>query len=374
MKLHAFIEQNLEQILQESQVLARTVLPAVKSLPDSTFRALSRELLEIIVHGLQKSAERMQVAAQDAAKVASTADHGARRQQAGFDLGQVFGEFQIMRSRILALWRDSGDPGSSQEVLDQVDSFNKVVDDALYDVVQNYVRNVSASRDMFLAVLAHDLRSPLHGIAMANSVLSRELPETVRIETATRAMRATKMMDSLITDCLEFTRSRLGGAIPIERLVCDLGQACEEALELVKVSEPHRQFLQQISGNMHHYADYARVRQVLANLLNNAVQHGELGTPIVLTARGEKAAITISVTNTGKPIPLEAAKVIFEPLVQVPLTTSDVSQRPKTSLGLGLFIAREIIRSHEGTVSVQSSAEGKTVFTIRLPRPEPTSS
>ena len=76
----------------------------------------------------------------------------------------------------------------------------------------------------------------------------------------------------------------------------------------------------------------------------------------------------LSVGNFGKPIPPEALRIIFDPLVQVPTTTSDLDRRPKTSLGLGLFIAREIVLGHGGTIDVQSSADSGTVFTIRLPR------
>jgi signal transduction histidine kinase len=110
---------------------------------------------------------------------------------------------------------------------------------------------------------------------------------------------------------------------------------------------------------------------VLSNLLTNAVQHGDKHAPVSLRACGEEDAIVLAIANSGKPIPLDALGMIFEPLVQVPNTTTDLNRRPKTSLGLGLFIAREIVLGHHGTISVQSSADTGTVFTIRLPRPSP---
>lgn len=106
-------------------------------------------------------------------------------------------------------------------------------------------------------------------------------------------------------------------------------------------------------------------------MLNNAVQHGDEHAPISLSACGEADAIVLAVANSGKPIPLNAMKIIFEPLVQVPTSTSDLNRRPKTSLGLGLFIAREIVAGHGGSIDVQSSADSGTLFSIWLPRAIP---
>jgi signal transduction histidine kinase len=235
--------------------------------------------------------------------------------------------------------------------------------------VQSYSDDVATTRDMFLAVLGHDLRGPLHSIHIAGDVLaSPHTLDEVRFQTAMRVIRASKIMNGLITDLLEFTGSRMGREIPIERSDCDLRHACEEALDSIKAVEPDHEFIQHVSGDLRIRADGARLRQVLSNLLNNAVQHGDKRTPVSLSACGAKDEIVLSVANFGRPIPVEALRIIFDPLVQVPSTTSDVYKRPKTSLGLGLFIAREIVRGHSGTIDVQSSEKTGTVFTIRLPR------
>jgi signal transduction histidine kinase len=107
---------------------------------------------------------------------------------------------------------------------------------------------------------------------------------------------------------------------------------------------------------------------VLSNLLNNAVQHGAADSPVLLRAHGEKDAITLQVKNRGRPIPPDALQVIFNPLVRVAPTEPHPDARLSTSLGLGLFIAREIVLAHQGSIEVTSSDEGGTVFTVRLPR------
>jgi len=102
--------------------------------------------------------------------------------------------------------------------------------------------------------------------------------------------------------------------------------------------------------------------------MSNAVQHGSRQSPVTLTADGEADAIVLKVSNSGDPIPSDQLQAIFEPLVQAPNAGAEVHERSKTSLGLGLFIVREIVLAHGGTISVESSAAAGTVFTIRLPR------
>jgi hypothetical protein len=113
--------------------------------------------------------------------------------------------------------------------------------------------------------------------------------------------------------------------------------------------------------------DHARIRQVLNNLLNNAAQHGDASSTIVLALAQEADTVRLVVRNHGIPIPPEALQVIFHPLVRVAKSKSEPHERPSTSLGLGLFIAREIVLAHGGTIEVSSTTEAGTAFTIRLP-------
>ena len=243
------------------------------------------------------------------------------------------------------------------------------MDKALAQSVQRYSSEVGASRDMFLAVLGHDLRGPLSGIDMSAMLLAKpDLADAARQQASARIKRASRDMKRLITDLLEYTRTRLGAGIPIEQATCDLGPVCEASLEDVRAGNPEQQFVQQLSGDLTVLADAGRMQQALSNLLSNAVQHGNRQSPVTLTADGEADAVFLRVSNSGDPIPADALQVIFEPLVQAPNANSEAHERSKTSLGLGLFIVREIVLAHGGTVVVESSAESGTIFTIRLPR------
>jgi signal transduction histidine kinase len=107
---------------------------------------------------------------------------------------------------------------------------------------------------------------------------------------------------------------------------------------------------------------------VLSNLLSNAVRHGERSQPIILSAHGAPDKITVAVKNRGRPIPPDQLQVIFNPLVQIPSALVDEDSGPSTSLGLGLYIAHEIVAMHGGTIVAESSDRDGTIFSARLPR------
>jgi signal transduction histidine kinase len=138
-------------------------------------------------------------------------------------------------------------------------------------------------------------------------------------------------------------------------------------VEEARAAHPGIRFEYEGCGELLADFDHARVHQVLINLLNNAVQHGDAGSPIVLAVASERDSVRLVVRNQGAPIPPEALQVIFNPLVQVRKSESAPHERPSTSLGLGLFIAREIVLAHKGTIDVSSTSEAGTAFTVRLP-------
>ena len=306
MKFHTFIEDHLDAILAEWEAFARTLLPAAKSMSDRALRNHSREIVIAIVKDMQtsqtedeRSRKSKHVEMAPAASETIAAAHGALRQAAGFDLSQVVGEFRALRSGVLAIWRHYETTSGETAAIEEIARFNEAIDQALAESVHRYSSDVVASRDMFLAVLGHDLRSPLQSIEMASHLLTMPaLSEASRLEVAMRVVRASKVMSSLITDLLEFTRSRMGRGIPIQRSACDLGQVCKEALEAATASFPEQEFVPQMAGDLHIRVDVPRMQQVLSNLLNNAVQHGSQGTPVGLNAYGEKDSIVVSIEES----------------------------------------------------------------------------
>ncbi|MDQ6639177.1 MAG: sensor histidine kinase [Pseudomonadota bacterium] len=376
MRLSAFIVADVDAIVDEWERFARTLLPVGKTMTVLALRDHCRDMLLSIANDMEtpETAAERSVRAQGGGRPSApleraAEEHGALRQLAGFDLVQLVAEFRALRASVLTRWHHGEGAGTATPAIEEIMRFNEGIDDALAESVERYSRELAASRDMFLAMLGHDLRGPLSGIDMSTLLLGKpDLPEELRHKALIRIKRASGEMNRLVTDLLEYTRTRLGRGIPIERSDCDLGPLCEEALEAIRAGHPEQHFLAELSGDLSIEADAPRIQQVLANLLNNAVQHGDRSVPVLLSAEGEEGAIVLKVANAGQPIRADALSAIFEPLVQAPSEGADSHQRSRTSLGLGLFIVREIVLGHGGTIDVESSAGSGTVFTIRLPR------
>jgi signal transduction histidine kinase len=348
MRFSAFIESELDEIVAEWGAFARTMLPSAKTMSELALRNHGRDILLAIAKDMETNQSEDQRSAKSkgagpvlGAPETAAATHGALRQLAGFDLSQLVGEFRAMRASVLALWRRRQGDEQGARAIEEIARFNEGIDQALAESVERYSAGVEASRDMFLAVLGHDLRGPLSGIDMSNRMLSMPgLSEEARLKAGLRIGRASQAMSHLITDLLEFTRTRLGTGIPIERSACDMRKVCEEALEAVRASYPEREFVQHLTGRLDAQADVPRLHQALSNLLNNAVQHGDRHSPIFFSAAGNDHAVVLKITNAGKPIAAHALQIIFEPLVQAPNATEEPHERSNTSLGLGLFIVR----------------------------------
>lgn len=376
MSFSKFIRNNLQPIIADWDAFAQTLLPAARTMSKAALRDHSREILLAICDDMERrqteaerSAKSMQMETDETAAESAAATHGQLRHLEGFDLLQLVGEFRAMRASVLALWRGSARDITGEAAVEEIIRFNEALDQALAESVDSYSARVDVSRDMFMAVLGHDLRGPLSGIAMTGQLLAKPtVSDEARLQASVRIGRATKAMSRLITDLLEFTRSRLGAGIPLEKSACDLRKVCEEAVDAARTSHPEVRFDLKMAGELEVQADVLRMQQVLSNLLSNAIQHGDRQKPIALTAAGELDGIVIRVANSGRPIPAGSLQVIFEPLVQAPSDPLDFDDRSKTSLGLGLYIVREIVRGHGGEISVESSSEIGTEFSIRLPR------
>jgi len=375
MSFSAFINNNIDALVAHWEAFART-LPAGRTMSTLALRDHSREILLAVAAEMarplgdgQRVAQSESIAATPESISTAASEHGALRQLAGFDIVHLVAEFRALRASVIAFWLASSGQASGAAAIAEVIRFNEGIDIVLAESVQRYSNEVAASRERYLAVLGHDLRGPLLGVNMSVALLAKQnLSDTVRHEAAARIKRASFEMSRLINDLLDPTRTRLGSGIPISRADCDLGAVCKEALELMRAGWPEQPFAEQLSGNLNLYADAAGVQQALSNLMSNAVQHADRSTPITLSARGEADAVLLQISSAGEPIPPHALEVIFEPVVQAPGADAQTAEHSKTSLGLGLFMVREIVLGHGGTVTVESSAATGTVFTVRLPR------
>ena len=214
-------------------------------------------------------------------------------------------------------------------------------------------------KDIYIGVLGHDLRTPLSAILMtARTLLMRgKLDETER-SAVSRMARNAERMASLIRDVLDYTRDHACGELPLNRRTCDLGEVCSEIVDDVQLLNPERAIRLSFGTDLTGSWDRERVEQVVANLLQNAVQHGRGDVNVFVEPT--PGAVLIRVHNRGAVIAPEEISTLFEPFRR--------GSENRLGLGLGLYIVQVIMRAHGGSVDVESSAATGTTFTTRWPR------
>jgi signal transduction histidine kinase len=293
---------------------------------------------------------------------------GRLRQTNNFPLHQLSSEFRALRATVLRLWLSS-DHQMSDATMHEVIRFNEAIDQAFAESIISYTERTARTRDLFLAVLGHDLRAPLANIALAGDLLmSTAVPLDKVVTLAQKAKRNALMMSAMVTDLLGFARLQLGTTIPTVRVSLDAKEVCKAAVADARAMYPSSSIGFYPNGNLQGAFDSIRLQQLITNLLINAAQYCDQGSDVRLEADGSELAITLSVINFGPVIPEESLKTIFQPLVQLDPINGDGEGRPRTSLGLGLFIAQETAIAHNGTINVTSSIADGTIFSVRFPR------
>jgi signal transduction histidine kinase/GAF domain-containing protein len=219
-------------------------------------------------------------------------------------------------------------------------------------------------RERVMGVLSHDLRNPLSAITMAADALCRRdgLPPDVAKSVAV-VDRAALRMKAMISALLDVVRLRGSQQpLPVERSDVDLGKVVGDIVEESRAAWPDRNIELTATGTTRALADGPRIGEALSNLLSNAITYGARGRPINVSLEGDHEWLTLRVHNFGNPIPASLRPVLFEPF------TRGQPDGSAQGLGLGLYVAKEIVASHSGTLAVESSADAGTTFTIRIPR------
>ncbi|WP_338767645.1 ATP-binding protein [Massilia sp. METH4] len=222
-------------------------------------------------------------------------------------------------------------------------------------------RETAQLREGFIAVLGHDIRTPLSSILHGAEILQQRAGDDTTLAIARTIQRSGQRIGRMIDDVLDFARGRLGGGIGLRReAVADLGDALEQTIEECQGEHPGCTVACDIAIAGPVWCDRDRVTQLLANLLANALRYGEPGVPIRVSARLEDGTFRLSVANDGETIAPEKLGKLFQPYWR------DDDGQPRRGLGLGLYIASEIARAHGGRLDVDSH-DRHTVFTYSAP-------
>lgn len=216
-------------------------------------------------------------------------------------------------------------------------------------------------RDQFIAVLGHDLRNPLASMrAISESMLRRLDPEMVKYGTRLRANA--RRMARLIDDVLDLARGRMGAGMVVNIAPsADLEPRLKEVVAELRDAHADWRIDEHYDTGALVECDLGRVQQLVSNLLGNALAYGDPAQPVTVNGKVEGNWLELSVCNAGTPIAPSCLARIFEPYWR------PAESKPGGGLGLGLHICAMIVKAHDGTLHVSSSAEAGTCFTARLP-------
>lgn len=367
-QLADFIDEKRVAIVAEWEVFARTLGPASTGMSALALRDHADDILTAIVCDMKAE----QTAAEQAQKSKGRGGlrkmeaigkiHATLRIESGFKLGQMVAEYRALRASVLRLWEKvpGSDPGG-------VTRFNEAVDEALAEAIGRFTKTTESFRDQSIGILGHDLRNPLSSIVMGATVLvnSQELGDH-SVSIAARMLSSAKRMGRMIDDLLDLTRTRFGAAIPVLRAPIDLDAICRQVVAEFEGLRPSGGLTFTPKGDLHGEWDSDRIAQVLSNLLRNAIQHGTPGAPIGLAAWAAGDEVVVEVHNAGPAVPPRVLATLFEPMVR-----HVEDDRTNSGLGLGLYIAAQVMLAHGGTLAVTSTDADGTRFTAHLPRHAP---
>ena len=396
-RLADFILANVEPILVAWESFARSIWPSGATADPAEVRDEAEDILRATAVDMLSD----QTGAQQAEKskgasppwdegvglTRASSTHGSDRVASGFELWAVIAEYRALRASVLRLWRESG-PAPDLRDVDDVTRFNESIDQSLTHAVRSYVDRVERDRaallanehasrrkaeaanrakDVFLATLSHEMRTPLNAIVGWLSLLRHEQADTRHFQEGLKVIeRNTAAQLQLIDDVLDVSRI-VSGKLRVDIHPCELTDVINVGVNMMRPAAEARSITLNVqldpsaSGA---WCDSVRIQQVVWNLVSNAVKFTPKGGRVDVTLSRERSSFQIQVMDNGQGISSELLPFVFDRFRQADSST----RRRFAGLGLGLSIVKYIVEAHGGTVEANSPGEGKgSTFTVRLP-------
>ena len=369
--LSDFIAANTALIVDECEAFARTLGPAAEDMDRAALRDHIGQILVTIAADMnvpQTEWQRSEKSKGHAPAAPGAPDpaaetHGGLRAASGFDINQTAAEYRALRASVIRLWLGTS-PTLGPAQVEELTRFNEAMDQALAETLLQFANAAAASRNLFLGVLSHELRTPLGTIVGSAETLLHVADQAPQTRVATsRILRGGQRIRSILDDLLDYVHSGSGGGIRVNPTDTGMEDLCVRIAREVESAFPGSRIELSGEGDMSGCWDEQRVAQALSNLMSNAIKYGATNAPIRVTLDGsDRDQVVVAVHNQGARIPPDTLESLFQPLVR-----GAVGDPTGNSLGLGLFIVREIAIAHGGGVEVESSDRG-TTFRFSLPR------
>lgn len=234
----------------------------------------------------------------------------------------------------------------------------------LVRAMNSHRSQTEATRAQLLAMLGHDLRDPLHSINMAGMVLERtgNGGGNGQPTLGKRIQSSTNRMQRMISQVLDMSRIDSGMGLGVSLVPVDLKELLIDLMDEARMAYPSIPLDLICDDDAIVKADSGRLGQVLSNLMSNARHHGEPGTPVTVCLRANERDASVEVANAGQAIAPETVATLFNPFKRASMN----NPRNRTGMGLGLYIAQQIVREHQGELAYRY-ADGRVIFTLRLP-------
>jgi signal transduction histidine kinase len=372
MKIAQFIRTHPDEIEAQWEKFAKSISSFAPDLSASSLRDHLREILLAIaddMESIQSEEQRLEKSEGNKKRGGAldriSAVHARMRLNSGFSLEHAISEYRSLRSSILFLWVHS-QPADDDVVLSEVTRFNEAVDQAIAEVIRRFAEKSERYSDVFLGVLTHEVRNPLNAITLSGEALKVGPLQEIQARGVERILKGAGSINRLVNDLSVLVRSRMRVPFPLMRASVDLGEICEQTLEEVKASFPDAVLELKKIGDLVGEWDRERLEQVIYNLAANAIIH-DSANHVLITIEAQGPEVVFRVTNEGAAIPPDLQDSIFDPFVR----TDTPQPFSAHGLGLGLFIVKEIVMGHGGTVELASTEDEGTTFTVRLPRVPP---
>ncbi|MBA2672765.1 sensor histidine kinase [Ramlibacter sp.] len=372
MRLAEFLRTHADDILRAWDEFASTVPHEGRPLDHAALRDHAAEILRVIALDLdQPQTATQQYRKSRGEEGRETSDtpaetHADVRVAHGFSVDAMMREYRALRASVVRLWTESGLIEFDGNGMEQLTRFNEAIDQAITESITRCSELMKQTSNIFIGILGHDIRNPLSTIAMSAEYLVRS--GKIDEKAAAPIKNSVARIGGLIEQVVDFTRAQVQGVMPVQRKPGDLADQLVKVLEETQVRHPERKLLLERSGSFEGDWDEGRMGQLLSNLLGNAISYGARSAPITLKMWAGKDDVSFSVHNRGTPIPPGDLARVFEPLARGSLADAGAERREPSGLGLGLYICREIVKAHDGDLTVASTQQDGTTFTVCMPR------
>lgn len=372
MRLSDFILDNLEPILQAWESFARSVDTPMPPMDSKGLRNHAEHILRAVALDMRSSqTEQQQISKSQgqgpvAPEESAAESHAMTRLMAGFTLDQMVSEYRALRSSVLRLWLAEKHLGDDHQIRDMI-RFNEAIDQALVESIATYGKAVETTRKTVLGILGHDLRTPLSAVTLGADLLKQTEELGARgKKIIAQISTSVQSANQMVSDLLDLARCNLGTGIPVKPENTDLTDVCQSVVDELISAHPTAQILYTAAGAVSGQYDPPRMAQVFSNLIGNAVRHGDAAHPVNVTLGGDGRSAWFCVQNHGAPIPAGALPTLFSPEGRYS-RYSEGKPGASSGLGLGLFIAAQIVEGHGGKIEVESTLERGTIFRVTLP-------